>query len=563
MSTTENLKVVSNTARDILQSAGTFQTVPKVIWEYVSNSLQYVDQNVTPKVVVKINAAKKTASIADNASGMDRAGLQNFFTMHGLNQDRLSGKAGRGMFGTGKSAAFGVAEQLRVRSVHRGLLNTVVLSRSDIEHEEVKGNVTEVPIKNVDVDVPTAEANGTVITIDGISAKCDVAAVIAYVERHIGRGFKGAEVIVNGQEVEFQEPAFTEEHSFQPTEELRAVLGDKKLVIKVSPSPLDQDQRGIDITSNGVLFETTLGSVANKDMVQYIFGQLEVPTLINEGKGSNPAFNMTRDMKLNPENALVQAIHTFVSVHVEEIRRQIVDEERKRRQTVEAQRLRRQADAIAKILNADFTEYSDKVQRIRATVTSVGRDHVPDEAVQAGEDFKMGIFGGDDAVEMIAPEGGVVVPVLRPEPPPTPEPAPRPPQPAPDELANNPDVDVNEDGDPLGRVLDAKKSTKSSRGGFSVDFRHLGAEDNRAIYDRDIRTILINLDFPQIADELAKDGIESAPFQRLANEVAITEYAIAVSSELVTSSIYTDASDYIFEIRKTINRLSRKVALTA
>jgi hypothetical protein len=187
MSTIENLKVVSNTARDILQSAGTFQTVPKVIWEYVSNSLQYIDQNVTPKVVVKINAAKKTASIADNARGMDRKGLQNFFTMHGLNQDRLSGKAGRGMFGTGKSAAFGIAEQLRVRSVRNGLLNTVVLSRTDIEQEEAKGNVTEVPIKNVDVDVPTSEPNGTVITIDGISAKCDIYAVIAYVERHIGR----------------------------------------------------------------------------------------------------------------------------------------------------------------------------------------------------------------------------------------------------------------------------------------------------------------------------------------------------------------------------------------
>jgi len=259
---------------------------------------------------------------------------------------------------------------------------------------------------------------------------------------------------------------------------------------------------------------------------------------------------------------LVQAIHTFVSVHVEEVRRRILDEERKRRQTLEAQRLRRQADAIAKILNADFTEYSDKVQRIRATVTSVGRDRVPDGAVQTGEDFKMGIFGGDDAVEIVGPEGGAVVPIVRPDPTPAPEPSPRPPKPAPDDLLNNPDVVVNEDGDPLGQVLDAKKIAKSSRGGFSVDFRHLGAEDNRATYDRDIRTILINLDFPQIAEELAKDGIESAPFHRLANEVAITEYAIAVSSELVTSSIYTDASDYIFEIRKTINRLSRKLALT-
>jgi hypothetical protein len=554
--TQQTLKVISNVARDILQSAALFKTLPTVVWEYVVNSLQYVDQNITPKVVVKINPARGTATIADNASGMDEVGLQNFFTMHGQNQDRLRGRAGRGMFGTGKAAAFGIAERLSVQTVRDGLRNTVTLSRSDIVREEAKGNVTEVLPEHIERNVPTTEPNGTLITIEGITVKCDVATVIAFIEPHLGGGFKGAEVIVNGQEVEYEEPSFTQEFTFFPTSELRGILGDVKLLLRVSPAPLNQDRRGVNITSNGVLFETTLGSVEGKELAHYIFGELEVPELINQGQGPNPAFNMTRDMKLNVENLIVRAIHTFVSIHSEEVRRGLVEADRRRRETIEAQRLQRQADAIAKLLNADFTEYSDKIQRIQSTVSSVSHDRGLKGATQGGKEQKTVLFGGTDEVEVVAPEGGLGGTL-----PPSPPSPPNPPSPDPKtEQRNKPVVESQQDGDPLGRNATTKQSKKPSRGGFRVDFRNLGVDDNRATYDRDSRTIVINLDFPQITQASAKDGIESPLFQRLANEIAITEYAIAVSSELVNSSIYNDPSDYIFEIRKTVNRISRRVA---
>ena len=41
---------------------------------------------------------------------MDWGGLKNFFIMHGENIDRKMGRRVLGMFGTGKSAAFGIAE---------------------------------------------------------------------------------------------------------------------------------------------------------------------------------------------------------------------------------------------------------------------------------------------------------------------------------------------------------------------------------------------------------------------------------------------------------------------
>ena len=110
-----DLKVTSHVARDFLQSAALFKTDKHVVWEYVANSLQYVDPGTIPNIVIKIDSRKKKITIRDNGSGMNWAGLQNFFVMHGENIDRKQGKPGRGLFGTGKSAAFGIADLLRIK----------------------------------------------------------------------------------------------------------------------------------------------------------------------------------------------------------------------------------------------------------------------------------------------------------------------------------------------------------------------------------------------------------------------------------------------------------------
>jgi len=49
-------------------------------------------------------------------------------------------------------------------------------------------------------------------------------------------------------------------------------------------------------------------------------------------------------------------------------------------------------------------------------------------------------------------------------------------------------------------------------------------------------------------------------FRRLIYEIAFTEYAIALASELARHGEYVEATDPIFEIRETINRLARKAA---
>lgn len=72
-----NLHVTSHVARDLLQSAGLFHHVQNVIWEYVSNGLQYVDVGVQPIVKVTVTSApRKKISIQDNGRGMSSGDLR-------------------------------------------------------------------------------------------------------------------------------------------------------------------------------------------------------------------------------------------------------------------------------------------------------------------------------------------------------------------------------------------------------------------------------------------------------------------------------------------------------
>src|SRR5205807_414209 len=130
---------------------------------YVSNGLQYVDPGTNPQVRVIIDAKKKRITVSDNGRGMDWNGLQNFFIMHGENIDRKEGKAGRGRFGTGKSAAFGIADTLRLRTVCNGKKTVVELRRSDVQAMSAG---TEIPVKVVEREGRTVDANGTIVEID-------------------------------------------------------------------------------------------------------------------------------------------------------------------------------------------------------------------------------------------------------------------------------------------------------------------------------------------------------------------------------------------------------------
>jgi hypothetical protein len=537
----ESLLVRSHVGRDILQSAGVFKNERLAIWEYVSNGLEYVDPGTKPEVRVRIKDQERKILIADNGRGMNWSDLQTFFLMHGENVDRRRGRPGRGFFGTGKSAAFVIADTLRVTTVRNGRRSKVELTRSAIES---MGSGEPIPVRAIEKEVNTDQSNATLIEIEGVHLrKIDHSLVVQYIERHISR-WPGATVFVNNHQCEYREPPLDREFAFRPeTLELRGALGDVELKVKVSKVKLDEDSRGISIFSRGVWHETTLVGAAGRDMSEYIFGELDVPKLADD-TSPIPAFDMSRSMQLNRSNELVQSIFAFVGASVERVRRGLVEEERKRRQTQEAKKLKREADEIARIINADFDNVRARIARVRSR--KKGARDLLDEITEASNDQAIYVLGGDEPIAEIVE----VVGPPKPTTPPGPEPRPR-------QLFER----AEGDSDTFGRRTDeTRRQAERTRGGFSVEFRSIGAAELRAKYERDERTIYINLDHPQIKRAIGLGSTESIEFRRLSYEVAFTEYAIALAREMILAGEYYEMEEPMMDLRDTIDRVTRSAA---
>lgn len=541
------LEVRSHVSRDLLQSAGMFKNERLVAWEYVSNGLEYVDPATSPVVKVRLDSKRNRITIADNGRGMDWAGLQNFFVMHGENVDRKAGRPGRGRFGTGKSAAFGIGDVLRLTTVRNGKRSKVELTRAALE---ALGSGDPVPVRALEQEASTSQPNGTLVEIEDIHLRSlDQAGVIHYIERHLARWPKNVTVLVNNHQCEFAEPPIERVETFKPTVEEHASLGDVDLTIKVSKAPLDEDLRGISIFSKGVWHETTLLTSQGKEMSEFIFGEVDIPAL-DDDRSSPSAFDVSRSLRLNPDNEMVKAIYEFVGPKLETVRRQLVADQREQRASEEAQRFRREASQIESIINQDFDAFRKRLQKVKAAAAGSGLDISESEnatgEVGGDDDF---LYGGDEPASIVeetgeeghdeGDNGGGKGPPRRLNPIVAPDPA------------------GEESGHYEKRSGDGKPRR---RGGFTIEFDNQGAESSRATYQAEKRTIYVNLDHPQIAAARQGRSPEDPVFRRLAYEVAFSEYAIAVASELDNRGEYIDASDPIVDIRETINRVARAAA---
>ena len=398
---TESIFVKSHVSRDLLQNAALFKTDKLVIWEYVSNGLQYVDQGTSPTVYVRLDSKGRKIRISDNGRGMTLEGLQNFFVMHGENLDRKAGTPGRGRFGTGKSAAFGIGDLLRVSSIRDNRRTVVELSRQDLEKAS---SGDPIPVRILEKGVHCTDPNGTIIGIEQIHLRSlDQPGCIRYIERHLAKLPKNCTVFVNNHECEYSEPPIAEQRRFRPTSTLRDLLGDVELLIKVSKAPVDEDLRGISIFSNGVWHETTLAGAEGKEMSSYIIGEIDVSRLDDDKSPISP-FDLSRSMRLNPSNEIVRAIYAFVGQSVEQIRRELADRERARRAGEDARRLASEAADIARFLNEDFDSLRDKISRIRtkaAGLVDLSDAPAPGESIDGLTD------GCDIPSVLTSPAGGI------------------------------------------------------------------------------------------------------------------------------------------------------------
>jgi hypothetical protein len=383
------------------------------------------------------------------------------------------------------------------------------------------------------------------VEIEGIYLRksLDQAGVKKYIEGHLAR-WRNATVIINNYECESTEPPAGDIKVFRPEDEIKDQLGDVELTIKTATAPLDEEFRGVSIYSNGVWHETTLAGNKGREMSQYIFGEIDVPKLAEDKSPIRP-FDLSRSMSLNPENELVKAIHAFVGLAIDEVRRELVKEEKKRKTGEEAKRLQKQANEIARLINEDFSDFQLTLARVKA---KGGKGFDAGPLAQGGSSQDQLSFGGELPADVIGPDGDpgseggertggeeprMLEPLVLPGIP-----------------------EAKKQARPTG----GKNGRAASRGGFRVDFKPMGAEESRALYVREERTIYVNLDHPQLVAAKGSYSVEDPMFLRLAYEVAFSEYAIALAHELNRNNEYIDTSDPIVSIRETINRIARKAA---
>jgi hypothetical protein len=537
------LYVKSHARRDFEQTAAVFRTEKQVVWEYVSNGLQYVDPGVNPVVRVTLDAKNKRITIADNGRGMTWKDLENFFVMHGENQDRKRGLAGRGRFGTGKSAAFGIASKLRITTNRLGKRSSVELSRKDVE---TMGSADSIPVRTIEREVATKDPNGTIVEISEINLRTlDQAGIIAFIERHLAKWSKNATVFVNNHECEFEEPAVAETKTFSPEGEAKTALGDVTLTLKVAKAPLDQELRGVSVFANGVWYETTLAGSEGREMSQYIFGEIDVPKL-DQDTSPIPPFDQTRSMQLNPSNDLVRAIYAFVGQKVEEVRKGLVEAERKRRESEDAKRLRSQASEIARVINEDFNAFRQRLAQTRAKAKG-GTDLYgaepggkgPGDDLAAGTSVPATVVAPIGGIGSTGGNGGSGGVPRRLSPQVTP---------------------AGDDAELKGQSAGGAQGKAKPSGGFDVQFLNMGDQDFRAKYEADQRVINVNLDHPQLATAKASSSIDDPTFKRLAYEVAFSEYAMALAQELANSGEYTELYEPVVDVRRTLDRVSRQAA---
>jgi hypothetical protein len=542
-----NVYVTSHIGRDLLQSANVFKTADVAIWEYIVNSLQYVEHGTKPKIAVDIEHKQKRIIISDNGAGMDLPGLNNFFTMHGENIERLQGRQGRGKYGTGKSAAFGIGKKLIVSTVRNGLKNEASLSREEIEASD--GG--QIPINLLVENEPVDEENGTQIIIESIFLqKIDSTKIIKKIEKHL-QSFRqtNPEILVGEHICRYREPSYENEFTFKPEGRLVEYLEGANLIVKISATPLPMDERGILVSCGaGNLVALEDAGVCSKEMGEYLFGEIDVPSLESE-KYEMDAFDSSRDLRLRPEHPVVIALQMFIGTKLEEIRKELVSKKKDAAKEASNKNLQEQADKIANLLNSDFKDINEKILEIRSSTKQNGPMKSNfDDLEGADENSDEGWVSGLEERGNLNSTGphNIEAEPKNSEPP---------------DISSNGVPDNEGDSAVDKSENSSSKSKRRSKGGFEVEYKNMGSDEDRATFTADKGVFTVNLDHPVLKSALKNLGTEDIGFIRLSHEIVFTEYALALANMAAVDDPDLPADDAIYDARETINRISAKSAL--
>jgi hypothetical protein len=514
----EPLALVTHVGRDVLANAAHFATVPKAVYEYVSNSVDAAPPGRSCSVRVSIATAgpRRRIEIEDDASGMSREQLRAFFTMHGENALRRAGRKVRGRFGTGKIAAFGRADRLRVVTVQAGVRNAAEITRADLEGSQAGRPVR---VREIVVEEATSAPDGTVVSIEDLhrGTRVDRSEIVRYLQRQLGRHLVQHRVFVEGQRVVYAEPDADQVHRFLAPPSVAELAGPLELIVKVATRPLAEEENGIAVLCDGFLNAMTLAGIEGKPEAQYIFGEIEAAAL-DDDTAAIPAFLSTRDLTLNPWNTAVAEMLPWMRSSLEGVRRELVRRAGERRRAEELKELERLGTELSTLLDSIY-----KGERIRVVA-----------APPAAE----------PTVAQIDP---------------VPPAEPRARKPRSDKgLARGPRPPRIEPALPEPEIAAAIPSLHGARlpAGFGVAFRHAGEQSPRAFYVPEERGIVINLDHPEATASLVNGGPTSPFFAHYCMRTALEEFTLVMVAELG----YPDAPEIAREIRERSDRYSRTFA---
>jgi hypothetical protein len=226
---------------------------------------------------------------------------------------------------------------------------------------------------------------------------------------------------------------------------------------------------------------------------------------------------------------------------LEGVRSALVQRARDARKTEQARRLEAEAEKIASILNEDFGKSRERLHNIRSAAASPGAagarfgdaaegDSEPDVWVRGTQ--RPGNVAQSTTRRRTHKNHGGTPPNVTP-------------RGEPDEHGNS--------------AVDAAGGSGSNRsrprGGFRVEYRNLGASEDRSRYEPATLSILINLDHAVVKAALADGKVEDPTFRRLSYEIAFSEYAMALGYEAVTEAPNIPADDVLYIVRSSLHRI--------
>jgi hypothetical protein len=539
-----NLSFTVNTAKAILHAAQTFKHPQHVIWEYVVNEIQYRDKKIAPKILVRIE--KDSIVISGNGSGMDKNDLKRFFTLHGENEERLKGNPGRGKFGTGKSAVFAIAKIFTITTYKNNKEFKLRINYSDLKKNAKSGDAISLEKFIISDGAKVNKPNGTIIEISDFfnGIKINDKEIRIFLEKHL-RYYKGAEVWINNHRCEFREPESRQEiFKFNSFENNFNKIGNVNLIIKIALEPLEKHDNGISVLSNNNLHEITLAGSEGREMANYIFGEIDCP-LLDDDTAEISSYSMSRDMTLNPQSPVVRELYNFIGLKIEQLRKQLVEQQKEKRKSEEAKKLQKVADNISQIINKHFKDYIDKIKTdnikksdgsFYSMPSSSGKNNDNNETLTLGDQLSALLeinYNKKEFDEKDDPEDKKN-----------------------DKKSRRKNVKNDDNDEKKAKKINSDGNDNSSGGTkFKVIYDNHGINNARAKFVVEENTVFINLDHPYISS-LDKDK-ESEMFQKVTYEVAFTEYAMGLVRLLYNNKYFKDNTDeYLQEVRSIVNALS-------